>query len=110
MLDFLKEIYEKNNCNIDSYVFSNLRGQRYNPASFSRLYTYSRDSRNLPKVRFHDLRHIHATILYKNGVQAKVIQERLGHSNISTTLDIYTHLFKEDQAQAANIISNNILR
>jgi len=106
MVEFLKEIYK---LSLSSYVVSNMRGQMYNPASFSRLYTYSRDSRKLPKVRFHDLRHIHATILYKNGVQAKVIQERLGHSNISTTLDIYTHLFKEDQVHVANIISSNIL-
>lgn len=110
MIDFLKVIYKENKNNTSHYVVSNIRGEMYNPASFSRLYTYTRDSRKLPKVRFHDLRHIHATILYKSGVQAKVIQERLGHSNISTTLDIYTHLFKEDQAQAANIISNNILR
>ena len=107
MLDFLKEIQKSSP---GRYIISNIRGQMYNPASFSRLYTYSRDVRKLPKVRFHDLRHIHATILHKNGVQAKVIQERLGHSNISTTLDIYTHLFKEDQQQAANIISDNILK
>ena len=106
MIEFLKEIYKTA---LSAYVVPNMKGHMYNPASFSRLYTYSRDSRKLPKVRFHDLRHIHATILYKNGVQAKVIQERLGHSNISTTLDIYTHLFKEDQQQAANIISKNIL-
>lgn len=110
MIKFLEEIYKENNYNMKSCVVPNMYGKMYNPASFSRLYTYSRDSRKLPKVRFHDLRHIHATILYKNGVQAKVIQERLGHSNISTTLDIYTHLFKEDQRQAASIISRNILK
>lgn len=109
MIKFLKKIYIENNYNKNSCIISNMKGEMYNPASFSRLYTYTRDSRNLPKVRFHDLRHIHATILYKSGVQAKVIQERLGHSNISTTLDIYTHLFKEDQQEAADIITRNIL-
>lgn len=109
MIDFLRKILiDENFNNLDSYIVSNMRGEMYNPASFSRLYTYSRDLRKLPRVRFHDLRHIHATILYKSGVKAKVIQERLGHSNISTTLDIYTHLFKEDQHQAASIISRNI--
>jgi len=109
MIKFLKKIFKDNNSLLNSYVISNIRGEMYNPASFSRLYTYTRDVKQLQKVRFHDLRHIHATILYKSGIKAKVIQERLGHSNISTTLDIYTHLFKEDQTQAADIISKIIL-
>lgn len=111
MLTFLKNIYDNTaTCNDDSYIIRNIRNEMYNPASFSRLYTFTRDTKGLAKVRFHDLRHIHATILYQNGVKAKVIQERLGHSNISTTLDIYTHLFKEDQTVAADIISNILLQ
>jgi len=110
MLKFLSGLKEKHiKATEESYIISNIRNEMYNPASFSRLYTFTRDTKGLPKIRFHDLRHIHATILYQNGVKAKVIQERLGHSNISTTLDIYTHLFKEDQTSAADIISNIIL-
>ncbi|MDW5300681.1 MAG: tyrosine-type recombinase/integrase [Sedimentibacter sp.] len=109
MMKFLKVIKDNAlNNSEESFIIQNIRGEMYNPASFSRLYTWTRDNRNLPKVRFHDLRHIHATILYQNGIKAKVIQERLGHSNISTTLDIYTHLFKEDQVAAAEIISDKI--
>jgi len=110
MIKYLKIIKSNALNNSDeSFIISNIRGEMYNPASFSRLYTWTRDNKNLPKVRFHDLRHIHATILYQNGIKAKVIQERLGHSNISTTLDIYTHLFKEDQTAAADVISDTIL-
>lgn len=109
MIKILKEMFKKNSCNLDSYIICNMKGEMYHPGSFSRLYTFIRDSRGLKKVRFHDLRHIHATILYQSGIKAKVIQERLGHSNISTTLDIYTHLFKEDQTAAADIISHVIL-
>lgn len=109
MIKYLKIIKSNSLNNSDeSFIISNIRGEMYNPASFSRLYTWTRDNKGLPKVRFHDLRHIHATILYQNGIKAKVIQERLGHSNISTTLDIYTHLFKEDQTAAADVISDTI--
>jgi integrase len=43
-------------------------------------------------VRFHDLRHSHATMLLLSGVHPKVAQERLGHSSISVTLDLYSHV------------------
>jgi integrase len=110
MIKFLNELYKNHlKSTKESFIISNIRNEMYNPGSFSRLYTFTRDTKGLPKIRFHDLRHIHATILYQNGIKAKVIQERLGHSNISTTLDIYTHLFKEDQTAAADIISNIIL-
>ncbi|MEG1500399.1 MAG: tyrosine-type recombinase/integrase [Clostridiales bacterium] len=45
----------------------------------------------MPSVRFHDLRHTNATYLYNSGIDLRVIQDRLGHSNIQTTSDIYTH-------------------
>jgi integrase len=45
----------------------------------------------VPHLRLHDLRHIHATVLLKAGVHPRVVQERLGHSSIATTLDIYSH-------------------
>jgi len=109
ILDFIKNIYESENCTPEDYIIRNLKGRQYRPGSFSRAYTWFRDSRNLKKVRFHDLRHIHATVLYQNGIRPKVIQERLGHSTIVTTMDIYTHLFKEDQSQAAQVISKIIL-
>lgn len=54
----------------------------------------------LPRVRFHDLRHGHATLLLQQGVHPKVVQERLGHSTISTTLDTYSHVVPGMQRQA----------
>lgn len=44
------------------------------------------------KIRFHDIRHSCASLLLKNGVNLKLIQEWLGHSDISTTMNIYAHL------------------
>ncbi|MEW4328217.1 site-specific integrase [Rossellomorea marisflavi] len=57
----------------------------------------------LPPIRFHDFRHTHASILLANGVNVKVIQERLGHSRISTTLDTYSHVFPSQQREAADL-------
>lgn len=55
----------------------------------------------LPKVRFHDLRHSHATQLLKAGIHPKIMQERLGHSSITTTLDLYSHVTDTMQDDAA---------
>src|SRR5262249_13316103 len=55
----------------------------------------------LPRVRFHDLRHSHATQLLASGVHPKIAQERLGHSTITTTLDLYSHVTDTMQAEAA---------
>ena len=54
----------------------------------------------MPKVRFHDLRHTHATQLLAQGVHPKVVQERLGHSTISITMDLYSHMSETMQAEA----------
>lgn len=56
----------------------------------------------LPEIRFHDLRHTAATLLLTLGVHPKVVQERLGHSQISVTLDTYSHVLPSLQKQAAS--------
>ena len=54
--------------------------------------------------RLHDLRHTHATMLLRHGVHHKVVQERLGHANVSITLDIYSHCTANMQQEAAEKI------
>ncbi|MGB9151888.1 MAG: tyrosine-type recombinase/integrase [Alphaproteobacteria bacterium] len=56
---------------------------------------------NLPRVRFHDLRHSHATQLLTAGIHPKIAQERLGHSTITTTMDLYSHVTDTMQDDAA---------
>lgn len=56
------------------------------------------------ECRFHDLRHLHATLLLTKGVHAKIVQERLGHSSIQVTLDRYSHVVPGLQEQAATEI------
>jgi integrase len=53
-------------------------------------------------MRFHDLRHSCASLLLVQGVSARVVMETLGHSNISITMDTYTHVLPELQRQAAD--------
>lgn len=60
----------------------------------------------LPVIRFHDLRHCHATILLHHGVHPKVVSERLGHSGIAITMDIYSHVLPGIQEQAVQILQN----
>jgi integrase len=58
----------------------------------------------LPDIRFHDLRHTHATLLLALGENPRVAQERLGHSQISLTLQTYSHVLPDLQRQAAEKI------
>jgi integrase len=63
----------------------------------------------LPILRFHDLRHTHATILIQQNINAKMIQERLGHSRIGITLDIYSHVLPSMQQEVARKLDEIIL-
>ncbi len=60
----------------------------------------------LPKIRFHDLRHAHATHLLAKGVHPKVASERLGHSNVGITLDLYSHVIPGMQEDAASLVDD----
>jgi integrase len=62
---------------------------------------FVRQLEHLPQVRFHDLRHSHATQLLATGIHPKIAQERLGHSSISVTLDLYSHYVESLQDEAA---------
>lgn len=90
------------------FVFSRKNGQPIAPKSLENHFKKILKDANLPDIRFHHLRHTHATILLRKGVHPKVVQERLGHSKISTTLDIYSHVIQGMQAEVSNLISGII--
>src|SRR5262249_32716712 len=76
--------------------------QPHQPRGLTHEFTHlARRLREFPRVRFHDLRHSHATQLLLAGVHPKIAQERLGHSTIATTLDLYSHVSETMQADAA---------
>jgi len=58
----------------------------------------------LPDIRFHDLRHTAATLMLQQNIHPKVVQERLGHSDISLTLNTYSHVMPGLQEEAADKI------
>ena len=82
-------------------VFSHPDGRPIRPDSVTRAFHKIAESVGLRDVRLHDLRHAHATILLQQGVNPKIVQERLGHSSVSTTLDIYSHVLPGLQEVAA---------
>lgn len=59
---------------------------------------------NLPHIVVYSFRHSHATNLIKAGVPIKVVSKRLGHTNASTTMNVYWHLFNDDEKQVLNIL------
>ena len=64
----------------------------------------------LPTIRFHDLRHTAATLLLAQGVHPKIVQERLGHSQISLTLDTYSHVLPGMGREAASKLDALLMR
>ncbi len=85
----------------EGYVFTNLEGGPVRPRNVSKEFTRIVERAGARKVSFHSLRHTHASQLLKDGVHVKVVSERLGHSSISITLDIYAHTMPNMQADAA---------
>ncbi|MGZ4620148.1 MAG: site-specific integrase, partial [Frankiaceae bacterium] len=63
----------------------------------------------LPAIRLHDLRHTWATLALEAGVHPKVVQERLGHANVSITLDLYSHVAPAMATDAASKVAALIL-
>ncbi len=78
-------------------VFTGLQGGYFNPRYMDKLFKKLLREAGVPHIHFHDLRHSAATILISMGVNPKVIQEILGHSDISITLGLYSHLLPSMQ-------------
>lgn len=104
VIDHLRALKAKSK---SEYVFT--RTDSINPMDphtvthqFSRIAALA----GVPGLRFHDLRHTHATMLLSLGAHPKVIQERLGHSTIAVTMDIYSHVAPTMQREAADIFGS----
>jgi len=83
-------------------------GRLFNPGRFSHKFQDLLKKNDLPLIRFHDLRHSHASLLVKLGVQPKAISQRLGHSNIGITMDLYAHIYEETDKEVANMFDTLI--
>jgi integrase len=86
--------------NGDTLVCCREDGEPKQPRSLTHDFAYFADRLGL-QISFHDLRHSHATALLASGVHPKVASERLGHSKVAITLDLYSHVLPGMQADAA---------
>lgn len=103
------QFYEKNvfNGKTFDFIFTWENGKYIHPNYYT--LKFSRIIKKLDiekKVRFHDLRHTNATLLLQQGIDFKTIQVRLGHSDINTTLNIYSHVTTDMQKNATEKISS----
>lgn len=87
-------------------VFPSTVGTPINPSNLRRTFNRIIAKAELPKITFHDLRHCHATLMLKAGVNPKIVSERLGHSSIKVTLDTYSHVLPGLQAEAAELFAD----
>jgi integrase len=85
----------------DDLVFSHLDGKPIRPNTITRAWTTLATRAGLKVIRLHDARHTHASIMLKQGIHPKIVQERLGHSSIAITLDTYSHVSPGLQEAAA---------
>jgi len=85
-------------------VFTASNGEWLDPGNLSRMFTRLVIAAGVKRIRFHDMRHTSATLLLKQGVNPKVVSERLGHANIAITLDTYSHVLPSMQREAADAL------
>ena len=85
----------------DDLVFSTPDGKPLRPDTVTRAWRMLAVKAGVKPIRFHDARHTHATLMLKQGIHPKIVQERLGHATIGMTLDTYSHVTPGLQEAAA---------
>lgn len=83
-------------------------GTKWHPGTFSDSFSRLIEKHELPHIRFHDLRHTHASLLLQHGIHPKVVSERLGHSRIGITMDIYSHVLPGMQDEVAKQLDEKL--
>ncbi len=83
-------------------LFGSLDGKPILPDTLSHSWLKLVKRTAVKRIRLHDARHTHASLLLKQGIHPKIVQERLGHASIQITLDTYSHVAPGLQAAAAN--------
>ena len=89
-------------------MFVDVDGNPIHPHSISQAFERIVARSGVPKIRLHDVRHTHGTLLIKAGVPVKVVSERLGHGNPAFTIDTYQHVLPGMQSEAARIFEKLI--
>ena len=102
-IEVLREQKRKTN---DTYVFPSPNDGSISPGSVNNILKRVLERGDIPKVRFHDLRHTFASIALQNGVDIKTVSGMLGHFSAGFTLDTYAHVTTSAQKEAAQTIGN----
>ncbi|EJQ42365.1 hypothetical protein IEE_03930 [Bacillus cereus BAG5X1-1] len=99
---FIRGEREKNRFykNLDLVVCTEF-GTPTHKSNIRRVFKSIIEKADIPKIRFHDMRHTHATLLLLQGVNPKIVSERLGHADVRITLDTYSHLLPSMQKETA---------
>ena len=84
----------------DTFVYTREDGEPVQPNTLTHAWMKLAASGDLPWIRLHDLRHAHATHMLARGVHPKIASERLGHSRVSITMDLYSHVLPGMQEEA----------
>jgi len=92
------------------FVFTDERGQMLRPEAVSRAFRTAAGAADLPVIRLHDLRHTSASLALAAGVPLKVVSDRLGHSTIAITANLYTHVSPAVAQDAADAIARSVPR
>jgi integrase len=87
--------------NADEWVFTDGDGNPIHPDALYQVFRRIVANADVPKIRFHDLRHTHGSLLIKEGNPMKVVSERLGHAHIAHTIQTYQHLLPGMGSDAA---------
>ena len=123
LVDHLRDIKEDIQPQENNFIITNRYGLIFNPRNLSMNFTREvskykksldeikedladthQNYMQLPQITFHGLRHTHATLLILNGENIKVVSERLGHKDISTTLNTYTHVMEDMKENTASLL------
>lgn len=88
------------------YVLFKDNGEPFHPDSLTQKWERFVAKHGLPPIRLHDLRHSNATAMIAAGINPKIVQHRLGHANVSITLNTYTHVLPEMDQEAADKLNN----
>ena len=88
------------------WVFTNEVGAPWRPDSLTKTFVRAAKATALPPTNITGLRHAHATALFRAGVHPKIVQERLGHSSISVTMDIYSSVLPGMQREAVELLAS----
>jgi integrase len=90
---------------VDLLGFTRSDGRPLDPDKVTHAFSEAARAAGLSGVRFHDLRHTHASLLLAQGTHPKIVSERLGHASITITLDTYSHVLPGLQEEAARTFS-----